>query len=99
MGRCRGKTDLRIRPCISNVLGKSHQMNKPSIHSVIIEPNQEIKAEFTASTTPWPQAANSANVSFDWCKITLKKFIESFPNVESFDTIHFVASLYYVDVE
>ena len=67
-------------------------MNKPSIHSVIIEPNQEIIAEFTASTTPWPQAASSANVSFDW-------FIESFPNVESFDTIHFVASLYYVDVE
>lgn len=74
-------------------------MNKPSIHSVIIEPNQEIIAEFTASTTPWPQAASSANVSFDWCKITLKKFIESFPNVESFDTIYFVASLYYVDVE
>lgn len=74
-------------------------MNKPSIHSVIIEPNQEIIAEFTASTTPWPQAASSANVSFDWCKITLKKFIESFPNVESFDTINFVASLYYVDVE
>lgn len=74
-------------------------MNKPSIHSVIIEPNQEITAEFTASTTPWPQAASSANVSFDWCKITLKKFIESFPNVESFDAIHFVASLYYVDVE
>lgn len=78
---------------------QSHQMNKPSIHSVIIEPNQEIIAEFTASTTPWPQAASSANVSFDWCKITLKKFIESFPKVESFDTIHFVASLYYVDVE
>ena len=78
---------------------QSHQMNKPSIHSVIIEPNQEIIAEFTASTTPWPQAASSANVSFDWCKITLKKFIESFPNVESFDTINFVASLYYVDVE
>ena len=74
-------------------------MNKPSIHSVIIEPNQEIIAEFTASTTTWPQAASSANVSFDWCKITLKKFIESFPYVESLDTIHFVASLYYVDVE
>ena len=74
-------------------------MKKPSINSVIIEPNQEITAEFAASTTPWPQAASSANVSFDWCKITLKKFIESFPNVESFDTIHFVASLYYVDVE
>lgn len=101
VGSGKGKTDLRILTGISNVLGQSHQMNMPSIHSVIVEPSQEMISEFKAATTPLPQSLvkSSADVTFEWCAMTLEKFIESFPKVESFNIIHFVASLYYMDAE
>ena len=100
VGSGKGKTDLRILTGVATVLGESPQIKKPSIQSVIVEPSKEMIAQFKASTTPLPQPLESlADVSFEWYEMTLEKFIESFPKMDSFNIIHFVASLYYMDAE
>ena len=100
VGSGKGKTDLRILTGVATVLGESPQIKKPSIQTVVVEPSKEMIAQFKTSTTPLPQPLqSSADVSFEWYEMTLEKFIESFPKMDSFNIIHFVASLYYMDAE
>ena len=99
VGSGKGKTDQRILTAIATALG-SPQAKRPAIHSVIVEPNTDMITEFKASVSPLPQPLEGlADVSFQWHEMTLQKFIESFPTIESFNVIHFVASLYYMDAE
>lgn len=99
VGSGKGKTDLRILTGIATALG-SPQTNRPAIHSVIVEPNSDMLDEFKSSVSPLPEPlADLAEISFEWHEMTLQKFIESFPNIESFHMIHFVASLFYMDAE
>ena len=99
VGSGKGKTDQRILTAIATALG-SPQTKRPAIHSVIVEPNTDMITEFKASVSPLPQPLQGlADVSFQWHEMTLQRFIESFPRIESFDVIHFVASLYYMDAE
>ena len=99
VGSGKGKTDQRILTAIATALG-SPQTKRPAIHSVIVEPNTDMITEFKASVSPLPQPLEGlADVSFEWHEMTLQRFIQSFPTIESFDMIHFVASLYYMDAE
>lgn len=99
VGSGKGKTDLKILTAIATMLGSS-QTKRPAIHSVIVEPNTDMLEEFKTSVLPLPQPlADLAEISFEWHEMTLQKFIESFPKIESFHMIHFVASLYYMDAE
>ena len=99
VGSGKGQTDLTILTAVGKVLG-SLQTKKPAIHSVIVEPNTDMISEFKTSVSPVPPfLADLADVSFEWHEMTLQRFIESFPKIESFDMIHFVASLYYMDAK
>lgn len=99
VGSGKGKTDLRILTGIATASGAS-QTKKQAMHSVTAEPSAEMIAEFKTSVSPLPQPlAGVVDVSFQWHEMTLQKFIASFPTIDSFDVIHFVASLYYMDVE
>lgn len=99
VGSGKGKTDLRILTAIGTASGAS-QTKKAGIHSVIVEPNAEMIAEFKTSVSPLPQPlAGLADVSFQWHEMTFQKFTEYSPQKQSFDMIHFVASLFYMDAE
>lgn len=99
VGSGKGKTDLRILAGIAKAFGAT-QMKKVALHSVVVEPSTEMIEEFKTSVSPLPQSlAGVADVSFEWHEMTLQKFDECFPQKESFDIIHFVASLFYMDAE
>lgn len=99
VGSGKGKTDLRILAGIAKAFGAT-QTKKAALHSVVVEPSAEMIEEFKTSVSPLPQSlAGVADVSFEWHEMTLQKFSECFPQKESFDMIHFVASLFYMDAE
>lgn len=99
VGSGHGYSDLRILTVVASAIGSS-QTKRPAIHSAIIEPNETLMEEFKTSVTSLPEPLKSlADVSFEWHEMTFQKFTESFPKIESFDMIHFVASLYYMDAE
>jgi len=99
VGSGKGKTDLRILTGIAKAFGAS-QTKKAAIHSVIVEPSTEMIEEFKTSISTLPQSLSGvADVSFEWHEMTLQKFSECFPQKESFDIIHYVASLFYMDAE
>ena len=99
VGSGKGKTDLRILAGIAKAFGAT-QTKKAALHSVVVEPSAEMIEEFKTSVSPLPQSlAGVADVSFEWHEMTLQKFSECFPHKESFDMIHFVASLFYMDAE
>ncbi|KAL9974130.1 hypothetical protein ACROYT_G011131 [Oculina patagonica] len=99
VGSGQGDSDLRILSAVATAIGSS-QTKRPAIHSVIIEPNETLMKEFKTSVSSLPEPLKSlAYVSFEWHQMTFEKFTESFPKIESFDMIHFVASLYYMDAK
>lgn len=94
-----GQIDLKILSAVATRIG-SFQTKRPAIHSVTIEPNETMMEEFKTSASSLPEPLKSlADVSFEWHEMTFEKFTESFPKIESFDMINFVASLYYMDAE
>ncbi|XP_078364615.1 histamine N-methyltransferase-like [Oculina patagonica] len=99
VGSGQGDSDLRILSAVATAIGSS-QTKRPVIHSVIIEPNETLMKEFKTSVSSLPEPLKSlADVSFEWHEMTFENFTESFSKIESFDMIHFVASLYYMDAE
>ena len=55
-------------------------------------------ARFRSRVSPFPKTLEG-KATFEWHEMTLEKFMESSPQVQQFDLIHFVASLYYMDAE
>lgn len=99
VGSGHGQGDLRILTAVARAMGSS-QAKRPAIHSVIIDPNDTMMAQFQTSVSSSPQPLTSlADVSFEWHLMTFEKFAESFSKIESFHMVHFVASLYYMDAE
>ena len=99
VGSGKGKTDLRILAGIAKAFGATHT-KKAALHSVVVEPSTEMIEEFKTSVSPLPQSlAGVADVSIEWHEMTFQKFSECFPHEESFDMIHFVGSLFYMDAE
>ena len=99
VGSGKGKTDLRILAGTAKAFGAT-QTKKAALHSAVVEPSAEMIEEFKTSVSPLPHSlAGVAEVSFEWHEMTFQKFCECFPQKESFDMIHFVASLFYLDAE
>lgn len=99
VGSGHGQTDLRILTAAAKAIECSEK-RRAVIHSTIIEPSTMI-AEFKTSVSRLPRPlADLADFSFEWHEMTLQKFIESYsPEIECFELVHFVASLYYMDAE
>ena len=55
-------------------------------------------ARFRSRVSPFPVTLEG-KATFEWHEMTLEKFMESSPQIQQFDLIHFVASLYYMDAE
>lgn len=73
VGSGQGQTDLRILTGVATAMGSS-QTKRPAIHSVIIEPNETMMAEFQASVSSSLQPLTSlADASFEWHLIDLRE--------------------------
>jgi len=99
VGSGHGQTDLRIFAAVAKAI-ESSENRRAVIHSTIIEPSTMI-SEFKTTVSYLSQHLTElADFSFDWHETTLQKFIDSdSPDIECFELVHFVASLYYMDAE
>ena len=98
VGSGHGQTDLRILTAIATAI-ESSKKRRTVINTTVIEPSPMIE-EFKTSVLCLPQPLKDlATVSFEWHEMTLQKFMEGSSNIECFDMVHFVASLYYMDAE
>ena len=99
VGSGHGQTDLRILDAVAKAINSSGK-RRAVIHSTIIEPSTMI-TEFKTTVSCLPQSLTDlADLSFEWQETTLQEFIDSYsPEIECFELVHFVASLYYMDAE
>ena len=99
VGSGHGQTDLRILAAVAKAIEFSEK-RRAVIHSTIIEPSTMI-TEFKETVSCLPQPHTElADFSFEWHETTLQKFIDSdSPEIDCFELVHFVASLYYMDAE
>ncbi|XP_078381469.1 histamine N-methyltransferase-like [Oculina patagonica] len=96
-----GKHDVEILKVVARSLCSSH-VEKPSIHTCIVEPSSPLIADFQRSVSPLPESlASLADVSFEWRETRFKDFIcNSLPlDSEYYHMTHFICSLYYMDAE
>ena len=87
-----GQNDLRILDVVSSAIGCS------KIHATILEPDGELMARFRSRVSPLPKTLEG-KATFEWHEMTLEKFMASSPQIQQFDLVHFMASLYYMDAE
>lgn len=92
VGNGDGQIDLRIMDVVSSAIGCS------KIHATMLELDVELMPRFRSRVSPFPKTLEG-KATFEWHKMTLEKFMESSPQIQQFDLIHFVASLYYMDAE
>lgn len=87
-----GQKDLRILDVVSSAIGCS------KIHATILEPDVELMERFRSRVSPLPKTLEG-KATFEWHEMTLEKFMASSPQIQQFDLVHFMASLYYMDAE
>ncbi|XP_078381472.1 histamine N-methyltransferase-like [Oculina patagonica] len=96
-----GKHDIEILKIVAGCLRSSH-VEKPLIHTCIVEPSSPLIADFQRSVSPLPESLGSlADVSFEWRETRFEDFICSSLSRESehYHLAHFICSLYYMDAE
>jgi len=100
IGSGSGEIDLLILQTMAELL-LSHKKKKPTIQTVIVEPSSLLLDRFKLKASSLPASLESAaNVSFQWQQKTLSEFNqETKIEKNSFDFIHFVHSLYYLDMK
>lgn len=80
----------------------SQKKKRPTIQNVIVEPNSRLLDQFkmkAGSMLP-PLLESAANVSFEWHQKLFREFNqETIIDETKFDFIHFVHSIYFLDVE
>ncbi|XP_078350244.1 histamine N-methyltransferase-like [Oculina patagonica] len=100
IGSGSGEIDLLILQNMAEYL-ISQKKKRPTIQNVIVEPNARLLEQFKmkASVLP-PLLENEANVSFEWHQKPFQEFNqETIIDEKGFDLIHFVHSIYFLDVD
>ena len=103
VGSGKGEMDLLIMQFISEMLKASATVLKPTIHSIVVEPSSFLLDKFKASVEYLPSSlTDSARVSFEWQEMTFQEYKQRYATQNqktwpTFDFIHFVHSIYYMD--
>ena len=101
VGSGKGEMDLLIIQFIAAQLKKTDV--KPAIHSLVVEPSSFLLEKFKESVASLPNSLTDlARVSFEWQQTTFQEYkqlcaIQDEKSQPSFDFIHFVHSIYYMD--
>lgn len=105
VGSGKGEMDLLIVQFIANQLKASGTHGKPAIHSLVVEPSSFLLEKFKASVASLPSSLTElAQLSFEWQQTTFQDYKRKCDSQDkrtwpSFDFIHFVHSIYYMDAE
>ena len=99
VGSADGQNDLVILGIITKHLSSLNQ-GKPEVFSRIIEPNTHELQAFKAAVTQIPLSVKKlAELSFEWVPTTFQEYSNNRHQPNSFNLIHFIHSLYYMDAE
>ena len=102
IGSGTGEMDMEIMNIIENELQKSDQGRPMKIFNRAIEPNEYSCSLYKAAIENLPSPLNSECTEFEICQQTFQEYKESQQRQEDvvkFDMVHFIHSIYYVDIE
>ena len=94
-----GKIDLMILKLIEEELRKSNHDRHMKIFNRAIEPNKYMCDLYKAVIENLPSSPDDRNTKFEIRQQTFKEYQGSQKGATKFDIIHFVHSIYYVDIE
>lgn len=106
VGSGKGEMDLFMMQFIAAQLNKNKTESRPVIQSVVVEPSSLLLEKFKESASCLPLSLTDlADVSFEWRQITFQEFKHECASVHNqkshksptFDFIHFIHSIYYMD--
>lgn len=104
VGSGKGEMDLFIIEFIAaHLKANDGPHGKLTIHSLAVEPSSFLLEKFKASVVSLPSTLTDlAQVSFEWQQITFQEYVQTCASQDkktwpSFDFIHFVHSIYYMD--
>ena len=100
IGSGSGDIDLLILQILAEYFA-SQKNKKPAFQSVIVEPSSSLLNQFKAKVSTLPPLLQqiTASVSFEWHQKTFHEFHQATSDRNRFDFIHFIHSIYYLDVE
>ena len=94
VGSAEGKIDRMILKIIKEELGKSDHGRHMKIFNRAIEPNEHSCALYKAAI----ENLDDQHTDFEICQKTFQEYQESKKVPMSFDIVHFIHSIYYVDI-
>lgn len=105
IGSGKGEMDLLMIQFIAAHLKTSETEIRPIIQSLVVEPSSLLLQKFKESASSLPLSLTTfAEVSFEWRQITFQEYKRecavhdrSSNKCPSFDFIHFIHSIYYMD--
>lgn len=102
VGSGKGEMDLFIIQFIASQLKASGCGTKPAIHSWVVEPSSFLLEKFKTSAASLPDTLTDlAHISFEWQQLTFQEYKKRCAVQDkkppSFDLIHFIHSIYYMD--
>ena len=102
IGSGTGEIDMEIMNIIEKELQRSDQGRPMKIFNRAIEPNEYSCSLYKAAIENLPSPLNSECTEFEICQQTFQEYKESQQRQEDavkFDMVHFIHSIYYVDIE
>ena len=99
VGSGTGEMDIEIMKIIKEELQKSGQGRSTKIFNRAIEPNEYSCGLYKDAIENLPSPLNDQLTEFEICQQTFEEYIESEKESVRFDIVHFMHSIYYVDIE
>ena len=101
VGSGTGEMDMEIMKIIKEELQKSEQGQHMKLFNRAIEPNQYSCGLYKAAIENMASPLNDHLTDFEICQQTFEEYKESREDKElvTFDMVHFMHSIYYVDIE
>ena len=99
IGSGNGQTDLSFLKVIKEELVKTDLWRNVKIFNRAIEPNLSSCGLYKAAIENLPSPLDDGKTAFDICQQSLEEYQQSHREPLSFDIVHFIHSIYYVDIE
>ena len=99
IGSGNGQTDLSFLRVIKEELIKTDLWRNVKIFNRAIEPNLSSCGLYKAAIENLPSPLDDGKTAFDICQQSFEEYQQSHREPLSFDIVHFIHSIYYVDIE
>ena len=99
VGSAEGKKDMIILKIIKEELQKSDHGRHMKMFNRAVEPNEYSCGLYKAAIENQPHLLHEQQIAFEICQQTFQEYQRSSREPVKFDIIHFIHSIYFVDIE